>query len=55
MRSPKHLWSGDWRSDAETSRQEAAEAALAEGRKMSFDDAVAYAMEQAGTVRTGVS
>ncbi len=27
MRSPKHLWSGDWRSDAETSRQEAAEAA----------------------------
>jgi S1-C subfamily serine protease len=27
VRSPKHLWSGDWRSDAETSRQEAAEAA----------------------------
>ncbi|HEX6460903.1 MAG TPA: trypsin-like peptidase domain-containing protein [Thermoleophilaceae bacterium] len=27
MRSPKHLWSGDWRSDAEIARQEAAEAA----------------------------
>ena len=27
MRSPKHLWSGDWRSDAATSAQEAADAA----------------------------
>ena len=27
MRSPKHLWSGDWRADAEAARQEAAEAA----------------------------
>ena len=27
MRSPKHLWSGDWRADAETSAHEAAEAA----------------------------
>lgn len=27
MRSPKHLWSGDWRADAQTSNQEAAEAA----------------------------
>ncbi|HEY2601419.1 MAG TPA: trypsin-like peptidase domain-containing protein [Thermoleophilaceae bacterium] len=27
MRSPKHLWSGDWRSDAETARHDAAEAA----------------------------
>jgi putative serine protease PepD len=27
VRSPKHLWSGDWRSDAETARHEAAEAA----------------------------
>ena len=26
MRSPKHLWSGDWRSDAETARREATEA-----------------------------
>jgi putative serine protease PepD len=27
VRSPKHLWSGDWRSDAATSANEAAEAA----------------------------
>jgi putative serine protease PepD len=27
VRSPKHLWSGDWRTDAATSSQEAAEAA----------------------------
>jgi putative serine protease PepD len=27
VRFPKHLWSGDWRSDAETASQEAAEAA----------------------------
>ena len=27
MRSPKHLWSGDWRTDAATSAHEAAEAA----------------------------
>jgi putative serine protease PepD len=27
VRSPKHLWSGDWRSDAATSAQEAADAA----------------------------
>jgi S1-C subfamily serine protease len=27
VRSPKHLWSGDWRADAETSAHEAAEAA----------------------------
>jgi putative serine protease PepD len=27
VRSPKHLWSGDWRTDAESASQEAAEAA----------------------------
>jgi putative serine protease PepD len=27
VRSPKHLWSGDWRTDAQTASQEAAEAA----------------------------
>ena len=27
MRSPKHLWSGDWRADAQTAAQEAADAA----------------------------
>jgi putative serine protease PepD len=34
VRSPKHLWSGDWRTDLETSNQEAAEAAARHHEEM---------------------
>jgi putative serine protease PepD len=34
VRSPKHLWSGDWRVDAEESRQAAAEAAARHREEM---------------------
>jgi putative serine protease PepD len=48
VRSPKHLWSGDWKADAETARQEAADAAM---RHREATRLAALAREAAATMQ----
>jgi putative serine protease PepD len=60
VRSPKHLWSGDWRADAETSSREAADAAARHREELrraqlAREAAVATEVKERRSFRLGVA